>query len=202
MKDKWIRSDDSYKMDLSLYYKQLMDSAIELVMDEDFWDYDDKIMQFKLINDMECVSNAKKFKVISNVGLELLVKAVCVKREIDIFKSVNEDIKYNSIFSILKIDCANNTWLKSIFVKYDYEFLSDINTCTFRDCLTKLEVDLLNKPSIALTDAKSFIDSIDKIRKYHRNIECHIFINLNVPEIYEKDMLNAYNQLLTLYHET
>lgn len=53
--------------------------------------------------------------VAANVGIEILTKAVCIKREIDIFKQHKGDFADRSPFRMGGMYAPENPWLDPVF---------------------------------------------------------------------------------------
>ncbi|KAF6546264.1 MULTISPECIES: hypothetical protein [unclassified Bacillus (in: firmicutes)] len=187
--------------DLSNIDEFLIKNAVGLVKDEVFWYYQKDINQFKVISDLHSVEKTHSFKILANVGLEYLIKAVCIKLKINIFKAYKSDTRENSINSIFKITASNNEWLQSIFNRLSYRYLGDINTITLNKCIHKLKDKLLQSNSHKDLAVEMFIRRLEFVRKYHRNLETHIVINLTDTGMYEKELPDLYNTLLNLFYD-
>lgn len=185
-----------YKQDISYWYEYLRESAIELVSDDKFWIYNKHNDKFLPGETKEDLRVPKKFRVLSSIGLELLIKAICVKWEIDIFQKPKESIKDISPFNIGDVISSNNEWLEKIIEMYGYKHLGHINTITFEKCILMLREAI--KAETKLEIFKSLIDDVDSWRKLHRNVECHIMIPLILTDDYET-LRETYNGLLNLY---
>ncbi|MCM3724285.1 hypothetical protein M3226_01030 [Neobacillus cucumis] len=180
---------------ISEWHEDLKYLAIRLVKDEGIWKYEKGI--FNPGEDMEVLKLPQKFKIISNVGLEILTKSVCIKRHIDIFKSQKGPITQNSPFGIVGVVAPNNPWLQSIIQTYGYQHLGDINTVEFFHCIDKLKQNL--QMTVTHKNYDNLMNDINKWRQFHRNTEVHLSLPLMITHDYETKLRELYNGLLEVY---
>ncbi|MFJ8262362.1 hypothetical protein ACIQ4I_10440 [Rummeliibacillus sp. NPDC094406] len=186
-----------YNQNISFWHEDLKKLAINLVIDENLWAYDEQNGIFNHGKDMEELNIPQKFKIISNVGLEILTKSVCIKRNIDIFKEQSYSVKQYSPFGVAGVIAPQNPWLESIIQKYKYTHMGEINTVEFFHCLNKLKKNL--EQTEGNKKYNNLIDEVDRWRKFHRNTEVHLSLPLMFTSEYETRLRKLYNALLEIY---
>ena len=189
-----------HKVDLAYWPEKLKDTAILLVKTDGPWHYNENKLRFEKPIPTPKKIDMTRFKVLSNVGLEYLIKAICIKRRIDIFKKndLHEDKK--KILSSIKIVCTKNTWLEDLLTDKDITCLNDIKTLELYNCIIRLEKDLLEKPSKKYGISSEIINELQYYREVHRNRECHITLGVILPDEYDR-LMGTYNELLELFLE-
>ncbi|MCM3122751.1 MULTISPECIES: hypothetical protein [unclassified Mesobacillus] len=187
-----------FNQNISLWHEDLKYLAIRLVKDEEIWKYENG--KFNPGDDMEGLKLPQKFKIISNVGLEILTKSVCLKRNIDIFKNQKQSVTQNSPFGIAGVIAPQNPWLESIIQTYGYNHLGDIHTVEFYQCIEKLKQNL--SQTVTHKNYDNLMDDINEWRQFHRNTEVHLSLPLMFPAEYETNLRELYNGLLEVYDLT
>ncbi|MCM3527862.1 hypothetical protein M4D56_01970 [Cytobacillus oceanisediminis] len=187
----------AFTQDISEWHEDLKYLAIRLVKDEGIWKYDGQNESFIVENDMEGLKLPQRFKIISNVGLEILTKAVCIKRSIDIFRPQNATVNQNSPFGVAGVVASKNPWLQSMVQTHGYQHLGDINTIEFYQCINLLKNNL--QQAVTLKNYDKLMDDINEWRKFHRNTEVHLSLPLMFTNEYENTLRELYNGLLEIY---
>lgn len=188
-------------IDMSEWADKLYHSAIRLVTTLDIWIEDPTASRTVLIkkpNPLLNHPNSPAFRVVAAVGLEYAVKALCVARHIDIFKTRKATVgPYD-----MPIEADRNPWLASIFSTKGYKVLGHIDTVPFHECIKRLRDNLKSDPPPAhLGIAHStLLNDVQTWKDNHRNRDCHVALPAYLVDQYD-GLLRTYNQLLTLFVE-
>ena len=202
MPDRVIPNCDgtvTVSVDYSHWRSQLRRTAIRLLENEHAWRYRENTDSFELVDtDLEGLESMDQFRILGGIGLELLAKAVCLKRKIDILQ-LQSQAACKSHYAMFLVHADDNPWLQSMFARYKVHTVADLKTRSFGECIRFLHSDLQRSPVDSVPNSDEIIKSLDRWRAFNRNFDCHILHSIRAMEEYEVKLPNALNGLLTIY---
>jgi hypothetical protein len=185
-------------LDYSDWCAELRQTAIAILQNQHAWRYRQDMDCFELVDaDLEGLNSMDQFRVLGGIGLELLTKAVCLKRRIDILRLQTEAVR-KSYYAMYLVHADKNPWLQTMFARYRVRTVADLRTCSFGDCIGALQRSTVaSGPKV-----DALMKSLDRWRAFNRNMDCHILHPILAMEEYEVKLPSAINGLLRIYAES